>query len=257
MQIERRGSLITSPDLWFEVAPPKGGREHWVVGRSARELAHAWCGSSGPCVPPEVDALLRSHADLADVMMGRVLPEHRIRFDDVAGEPRNADLAIEARDRHGALAITVEGKADEPFDRLVRDILETAVYHIASDQRTGAVTRVQNLAAMLPAWREDLPHLGDLRYQLLTGIAGTLAWARDIDAGRAVFVVHEFVGDLNAKHERNASDLNAFVRRLTDGRFTEVPVGKLIGPIGISEQHGFSAIPLYVGKARRSIRAAA
>ena len=76
---------------------------------------------------------------------------------------------------------------------------------IATDQRTGAIARIEALsAALLPPWREGLPRLGDLRYELLTGIAGTLAWAREIAASRAV-IVHEFITDQtrDADHARN------------------------------------------------------
>jgi hypothetical protein len=74
-------------------------------------------------VPAEIDQLLRSHPDLIDVVVARAASEHQIRFDDLHGEPRNADLAIEARDRNGVVAITIEGKADESFDRPVRAVL--------------------------------------------------------------------------------------------------------------------------------------
>jgi hypothetical protein len=191
--VGKHGTPILSMDHWFAVAPPKGGEAHWRTGRSARELADAWCGSAGPCVPDEVDQLLRSHPDLVDVIVERAFPEQQIRFDDLRGEPRNADLAIEARDRNGVVAITIEGKADESFDRRVSAVLQSAVERIATDERTAAIVRAESLsAALLPAWRTGLAHLGDLRYQLLTGIAGTLAWAQEIGATRAVFAVHEF-----------------------------------------------------------------
>ena len=84
---------ILSVDGWYAGAPPKGGAVHWVTGRSARELAVAWCGSEGPCVPTEIEQLLRSHPDLETLVIERAFPEHQIRFDDLPGEPRNADLA--------------------------------------------------------------------------------------------------------------------------------------------------------------------
>ena len=125
--IGKDGNPILSVDGWYAGAPPKGGAAHWVTGRSARELAVAWCGSEGPCVPAEIEQLLRSHPDLEGIVIERALPEHQIRFDDLPGEPRNADLAIEARDGEGLVAITIEGKADESFDRPVTAVLQSAV----------------------------------------------------------------------------------------------------------------------------------
>lgn len=185
--IGKDGTSISSVDGWYAGAPPKGGAAHWVTGRSALELATAWCGSQGPCVPAEIDQLLRSHPDLEGLVIDCALPEHQIRFDDLPGEPRNADLAIEARDGAGLVAITIEGKADESFDRPVTAVLQSAVKRMAADEKTGAVRRVESLSeALLPQWRSGLAHLGDLRYELLTGIAGTLAWARELRATRAV-----------------------------------------------------------------------
>ena len=65
-------------------------------------------------MPTEIETLLRSRPDLEDVILDRIMPEQRIDFDEFPGEPRNADLAIAAHDASGVLAITVEGKADEP-----------------------------------------------------------------------------------------------------------------------------------------------
>lgn len=255
--VGRDGTPILSVASWYAVAPPKGGEAHWQFGRSARELADAWCGWAGPCVPNEVDQLLRSHPDLVDVIVERALPEHQIRFDDLRGEPRNADIAVEARDRNEVVAITVEGKADESFDRPVSAVLQSAVQRIAADERTGAIVLVELLSeALLPPWRTGLAHLGDLRYQLLTAIAGTLAWAREIGAKRAVFAVHEFVTDhsRDEKHAQNASDLNLFFERLSDGVIRNVPNGVLVGPIRVRGNGRIPSLPLYVGKAVRRTR---
>jgi hypothetical protein len=254
------GTVISSVDAWSRLAPPKGRDMHWVPGRSACELANAWCGPSGACVPVEVDRLLRSHPDIRDVVIERAFPERQIRFDKLRGEPRNADLAIEARDSSGLVAITVEGKADESFDRPVSAILKDAAHRIASDERTGAIVRIEMLAAaLLPPWRLELAHLGDLRYQLLTGVAGTLAWAREIAASRAVFIVHEFVTDQthDDKHRQNSADLNQFVMRLSDGAVHGVEAGIMAGPLQLAGNDHIPRVPLYIGKAIRVTRSRA
>jgi hypothetical protein len=255
--IGKDGNPISSVDSWFAGAPPKGGAAHWVTGRSARELAAAWCGSERPCVPAEIEQLLRSHPALDGIVIDRSFPEHQIRFDDLPGEPRNADLAIEARDADGAIAITIEGKADESFDRPVAAVLQSALKRMAADEKTGAVRRVELLSeALLPRWRSGLAHMGDLRYQLLTGIAGTLAWAREIKATRAVFAIHEFVTAQTSddKHAQNASDLNRFLERLTDGAISNLPQGTLVGPVRVAGNARIPSVPLYIGKAVRNTR---
>lgn len=75
--VDKDGVAISSVAAWSTLAPPKGGDSHWVAGRSAHELATAWCGSAGPCVPHEIDQLLRSHPHLADLSIERAFPSAR------------------------------------------------------------------------------------------------------------------------------------------------------------------------------------
>ena len=108
--------------------------------------------------------------------------------------------------------------------------------------------RVESLSeALLPQWRSGLPHLGNLRYQLLTGIAGTLAWARELRATRAVFAIQEFVTDQTRddKHAQNASDLNQFLERLTDGAIRNLAEGALVGPLRVPETRGYLRAVVY------------
>jgi hypothetical protein len=259
MNISKNGREIRTLDQWFQFAPPKRGKNHWVEGRSALECARAWCeGSDGPGVPNEIADLLKSHPDTSQATIHFVTPEHQVRFDKLHGEPRNADLAILADQPEGRLAISVEAKADEPFDLCVREVLSALVRKIVADQRTNGVTRIQQLAWSLLA--NPVPGtkgLGALRYQLLTGIAGALAFAIESNAARAIFIVHEFVTKLtdDAKHKANATDLDAFIARLTAGTITGLSAGKLIGPIQVPGKPLFANPPsLYVGKVVRYLR---
>ncbi len=46
-------------------------------------------------------------------------PEARLRFDTFAGEPRNSDPLVVARDAHSPYIIAIEAKADETFGETV------------------------------------------------------------------------------------------------------------------------------------------
>jgi hypothetical protein len=100
-------------------------------------------------VPSDLQHLFDASPHLSGLVIDRVHPEHKIRFDNIPGEPRNADLAIEAHDPAGVVAITVEGKADESFDQPVEDVLRRAADRVARDEKTGAITRVEGLANSL------------------------------------------------------------------------------------------------------------
>lgn len=258
MHMQREGRTITSVDEWKSVAPPRSP-EHWRSGRSAKECAVAWCGGpAGVAAPEEIVALLDSHPDPRGCVFVGATPEHPIPFDDLRGEPRNADLAAICDHAAGPIAITVEAKADEPFDRYVSGVLADAVDRSAHGTRTNAVQRVEGLAAALLPPRVRLPGLHDLRYQLLTAAAGTLAYAHQMGAARAVLIVHEFVTDdtRDERHERNASDLSKFAQRISGGTVREISIGRLAGPIRVPGGLRFTRpAALYLGKAQRVLRA--
>lgn len=248
-------------DQWLACAPPKKGLGHWAEGRSAYECARAWCGGSqSPSVPNELTALFDTHPDIEGVVVRTVMPEHRVRFDKLRGEPRNADVAALGDHPAGSIALSIEAKADEPFDRLVDDVLLNVAKKIGHDHRTNRITRIQQLGrSLLPPSVPGSRRLGLLRYHLLTAVAGALAFAIDAKAGRAVFVVHEFVTDKtnDARHAANAHDLDAFITRLTAGAETCVPAGQLVGPVRVPGSPLFPSPPsLYIGKAVRVVRKA-
>src|SRR4051812_47562243 len=95
--------------------------------------------------------------------------------------------------------------------------------------------RVERSAALLPPWRWGLTHLGQLRYQLLTAIAGTVAWAQAQGTDRAVLIVHEFAtaSTRDVNHHRNAAGLDAFVTRISNGVIAGEPSGSVGEPISL------------------------
>jgi hypothetical protein len=200
----------------------------------------------------ELLALLCSRSETQNVTIMSAMPEHRVQFDYLPGEPRNADVVAVGEEPNGRLAINIEAKADEPFDQYVRDILLSAARRIAADEQANAVIRIQNLAkSILPPRVNEASSLGELRYQLLTGVAGAIAFAAEVGANRAAFLVHEFITDRtdDEKHRPNAQDLDNFVLRLSRGLIASVPSGVLLGPFRIPGLPLFrSAPPLFLEK---------
>jgi hypothetical protein len=175
MRLHKDGVPIVSVDDWKRLAPPKAEYQ-WVHGRSAYELANAWCRGASPTVPTELARLFESNPAMRGLIVDDVIPEHKIRFDGHGGEPRNADLVLVGHTSSSKVAVTIEAKADEPFGTTVRDALADALERSVESPRSQGVQRVNDLVrALLPPRRKGLPHVGDLRYQLLTAAAGTLA----------------------------------------------------------------------------------
>ena len=253
--ISKDGSRIQKVDDWFRYARPKGGTGQWVDGRSAKETARAWLGDA-PSIPSEVQHLLATSPDLAELQFERAVPEALLPFDKHSG-PRNADLAIWARGPRGPVAITVEAKADETFGPVVEEALSDALERLVKNPRSGGVARIADLASSLFApVSKGQPAITNLRYQLLTAVAGTLAHGAKIGAKHAVLVVHEFVTTATSRHRlnENAADLAGFVHRLSRGTVVRVEAGQLYGPFVLPGNPLFDPpASLFIGKATRNL----
>jgi hypothetical protein len=238
---------IYTVEDWLRLAPPARGKAHWKDGRSAKELAKAWCErGSGPEVPRELQEFLNTHPDIAGAEILEAIPEHKVKFDDIRGEPRNADLVCIAQCDGQRIAISIEAKADEPFGELVAEVLHTP------KKASRRPERLQKLCqALFGRQVEDLPEIGALRYQLFHAVGAAIAFAVQVQASRVVFIVHEFETDKTRKNllDANQVDFHNFLNFLAP---EAVPIGDcLYGPIRVpGNSHIPSHIPLYIGKLR-------
>ena len=76
MLIQKNGAPITCIDDWKRLAPPKSD-DQWVEGRSAFELANAWCGTGTPVLPKELQSLLESRKETQGLSVVEVIPAHK------------------------------------------------------------------------------------------------------------------------------------------------------------------------------------
>jgi hypothetical protein len=255
MRLCRGQSDIRSVEDWFRIAPPKRGANHWKDGRSAKELARAWCGKHGHPYPPKEFLNLLAPLVTEDQLTNAVgWPEHQVPIDDLPGEPPNIDLAIVCDGLRGRTTICVEAKADEPFGEYASTVYDAALNRINRGIPTGSLRRLHNLEEMLfPEPIAGLPGRTKIRYQLLTGIAAALGMAKKQSAPVAVFVVHEFAFAGHVRGEKllqNEIDLCRFLTRLTGGAIASAPRGVLLGPLSSpSPKIDWSGVSLYLGKA--------
>jgi hypothetical protein len=251
MRIEKDGKVITCITDWEEFAPPKS-KDQWVEGRSAYELACAWCGSGDVAMPPELRVLFQSREETRGLEVECAAPEQRISFDRFGGEPRNADLAFVGETTSGRIAVTVEAKADEAFGGTVAETLAAALERSVKNPKSRGMRRVECLVkALFTPRAKGMSTIANLRYQLLTATAGTLAYALQQKAPRAVLVVHEFVTTrtLDERHAMNAADYDAFLGRLSGRVALGVKQPGLLGPFAVPGAPLFENVPqLFVGK---------
>jgi len=207
------GETISNLDDWENFGKPKI-EGHWKKGRSAYELGADWVG--GGDAADKVQKLLEPEFPGCQLKHGVV--EKRTRFDSYRGEVRNHDLLVSGRYDGGDLIVAVEGKADEPFgESLVKQQI-AAQKRLDSNEASRGIARLNDLTELFLSCSAteavNDPELSGFGYQLLTGLAGTLADAKNADA--AVFLVHEFVTDQthDAKHDKNAEQYKRFVKRI-------------------------------------------
>ena len=262
VRIEKNGHVITNIVEWERWAGPKS-TDQWEPERSAYELARAWCEPDGPRMPEQLRRLLDSRVETREPFVQRYLPEHRIHFDSHRGEPRNADMAFVGQTTVGTVAVTIEAKADESFGLTVAETYSDALERLIETPRSRGVQRIQDLAHALFGVRiERQPKIGNLRYQLLTAVAGTLAFAIAEGANTAALVIHEFktARTKDPLHDANARDVADFLLRLGNVRLGTTPVAdtyELLGPFTVPGSPLFETPPpLLIGKIvtdRRSV----
>jgi hypothetical protein len=208
----RQGRAIETLEEWRILASP-ASEKHWKDGRSAKELAKAWTGGTGPA---DLVRLLDLQPQTSNVEFQSAVAEEQTAFDRFPGGKRNHDLLIRGKADGGQVVVGVEAKADERFGQTVKRYLANGLALRQQGKTTNAPERLSDLLRGVADTNLDrTPNFGDLRYQLFSGVAGTLAATKPDQI--AVFVVHEFATELSdaAKRHANKVDLAQFVRVVT------------------------------------------
>ena len=238
----RDGVPIRSVKEWGRLAKP-AATNHWKDGRSAKELAKSWIAGDGQAA---LIRLLDTHQATADLSIDSAMAEAQVSFDEYPGGKRNHDLLVRGTCASGSIVIGLEAKADESFGQTIAAYDRHARRIRDAGKSTNAPERLTALLDEIGAMSlERVPSAGDLRYQLFSGVAGTLAAADGDDL--AAFVVHEFATDLTteAKREANKRALAEFVGDVTGA---VAPDGDwwLLGPFHVPSRR-WSKVPLFIG----------
>lgn len=242
----RRGKEIVD---WRDWPRPKRHGQ-WRTARSAMELARAWFTSPEPMCPPEVRALLDSSPLTSGLRFTEGFPEYVTKLPQ-PGEGRNHDLILRGHRGSHSVVVSIEAKADEPFGEFIGDYCSRM---LRSKRPTGAPKRIESLLSLLfgPEADPRRPPWKTLRYQLLTGIAGTAIQASRDGADIGVFVIHEFrTADTDArKLASNARDLGRFLQALIPISSSEIAPSALLGPVRLTKGGPLkNDVAVLVGKA--------
>lgn len=253
--IKKNGKVINTVEEWGKLAGPKDSIQ-WKDHRSAKESAKAWIENNKPVIPVEIKKIFENSDHFSGLNVIEVEPEAQLKFDSFSG-PSNMDVLVHAQDKKGKFVIGIEAKADEPFSEYLKDKFTEALEVKFESPNSKRVIRIEQLSLALFTKRVDkTPKIGELRFQLLSGLAGTVAAARENNCDRAVFLIHEFNTPLTTdeKHEQNRIDFNNFIERLSNGEIKKIESGKIYGPFKIPGKPLFDNPPeIFIGKANRII----
>jgi hypothetical protein len=176
MTVSRIYLPTSNPSDWRRLlADPS---KQWRSGFSAKTLAHSWEAAGG--LPPEIALMLRVLGGEPDLLLA--LPEHKVPLPGGSrGESQN-DLFALVRVGERTLALTIEGKVDEPFGQLLGEWKANA--------SAGKRQRLAFLCDRLGLPEEQLPP--DLHYQLLHRTVSALIEADRFKTDAAAMIVHSF-----------------------------------------------------------------
>jgi uncharacterized protein DUF6946 len=253
--VSRTGKPITTVDEWRDELN-KREQSKFVPGYSAYESARAWTEPNR--IPAAIKALFRL-PPLEGFRLERAVVEQKTWFDKYGG-PRHHDLLLTARNAAGRVAVIgVESKVNEDFGGTLRGEHAAAVRKSVRDgYESKFPARLHDLSVALLG--RDLaadnpfdPRDAELRYQLLSALAGTLVEADLARADVAMLLVHEFQTRFTkaAVEQRSSRRIQALLERFGREAAAELTLGQPIGPFKVG---GGGAIPpgktFYVAKVR-------
>ena len=187
-------NVIKSVEDWRMYAPPQNPKKHWKEGHSAKLLAKYVTNKN---FANDVEQWIKDcHFSSSREVFCE--PEVTTSFPN-RGLGRKHDLIIEGKD----FIIGVEAKVSESFGaRTIEKEYE--------GQSEGKQKRVEILLKYIGKSYEEAKNY---KYQLLTGLVGTLLEAKRKGKEKCLFIVISFTGDVDASsigQETNNNDYAAF-----------------------------------------------
>ena len=200
----KKGKTITSLDDWYRIAPPKGEKAQWKVGRSAMEMARFALSERFPVFISD----LVDQRHITDKSF-ECEPEAKTYFEKGMGTggPRNHDLLMIGNNS----IIGIEAKVSESYDKRIKD------------KRVGAsknmVKRLDSCLSFL--YGESIPqNANELYYQLFSATIGTILAAKENHKQKAVVIFLTFSGNVSKdphyddKVEKNKKAFKSFCTSL-------------------------------------------
>ncbi len=221
---------VTNPEEWKKHFPPAGGDKQWRDGYSALEFAKIVTDSYKDI---SFEELLRKELHIPDlsIIPGELYPERLSVFDDDYHGPRHHDLACIAETKGKKIALCFEAKVFEPLDKqLEKYVLESE----------GKRKRCQTLCNRF--FNENYnTKFKEIYYQLLSSVAGTIAFASENGINEAYFILFQIKPRENnqcrnptEKIEEHKKALNDFLQCIPTSDKTEIKKSGSVRKLGNS-----------------------
>ena len=167
--------------------------KQWRTGYSAKTLAECWQAADD--FPSSVRKVFERslYEQFQDLEMLLAIPEWKVPLQG-GSRASQTDLFVLARATDGLITIAVEGKVDEPFDKLVSEWLSQPA-DVTDESVQASDGKTRRLDYLCETLELDRGIAEGLRYQLLHRTASALIEARRFMASRALMLVHSFSPD--------------------------------------------------------------
>jgi hypothetical protein len=154
--------------------------KQWVVGKSARTLAHSWIDQK--LYPKEIENVFNDYGEKPFKKMKFlfVFPEYKVDLPPCYREPSHNDIFIIGRGENELVSICVEGKVSESFGTYVPT---------PKNPNSGMPERLSKMCESLGLVERDI---SKIRYQLLHRTLSSVTMAKKLNANYAMMLVHSF-----------------------------------------------------------------
>lgn len=204
---------------WYAKAGPKDRKTQWKENHSALEFAKL-----------VLDTFFEE--DIKKNILNKIsinqnivfaIPEQITKLDGFKGGQRNHDLTLFSENEREKIGICFEAKVNEDFDTTVKK-----KWKEGNKKGSRIHDRIKNIIYCL--WKNsNIESFEDFKYQLLTGLYGTIKFAEQLNIKKCVFCIYQIEIDENTKIQKNEIE----IRKLLDSFHIKEKVqnNSLYGPI--------------------------
>ncbi len=222
---------------WYYKAGPKDLDTQWADDHSAKEFAKLWFNKDKVVVNHEIQNAIRS-VD-SEFQIHFTFPEHITDIDDIPGGQRNHDMMIYGKSLNNDGIVCIEAKATEGLD----EIISKKLHDVENNRKSRLPERIKNLTEY---FNINLNEALDLRYQLFTGIYGTIVEAEKLNVNKCIFMILQLRTRLTKSYKikENREDIESFLNTIL--RRTDIKIMKDLFSIEIPIKSNVKTTFLYL-----------